>query len=382
MLTLLSLAGRNLWRRNRRRTCLTIFAAAAATLAFCAVMVVPYVISQVAHLADFSPRLVVMNRASFRYGLPESYAAKIAKLPDVVALNRMEWFAGIYDDPKHQFPTMALDADNTDVVWPEYGLDPGTMAAFKSAKDAAIVGIATMHRFGWRVGQTVALRSQIYPITLTFRICGVYRQGPDLTCFMLRRDYMEEALHNPGRVDLLWVRCSSSEATSRVAAAIDETFRNSAAETETGTEKAFLVNFISSFRPLGLMVEGIGAGAVVALALAVLNATAMSLRERRAEVAVLRSLGFVADQILLAFALEALLIALAGGLLGIVAAWAFLAWVRGPIPALGPLLSFGLPFPVMVGGFAVALAIGLTAGVMPAIGAVRSSVVDALRRPD
>ena len=50
-------------------------------------------------------------------------------------------------------------------------------------------------------------------MTLTFRIAGVFDQGPDLTPYMLRRDYLEEALHNPGRVDFLWVRCSSVDAT-------------------------------------------------------------------------------------------------------------------------------------------------------------------------
>ena len=27
----------------------------------------------------------------------------------------MMWFGGVYDDPRHQFPSMAIDADNPDV---------------------------------------------------------------------------------------------------------------------------------------------------------------------------------------------------------------------------------------------------------------------------
>src|SRR5438105_15639205 len=95
-----------------------------------------------------------------------------------------------------------------------------------------------MHRFGWHVGQAVSLRSQVYLINLTFHIAGTYDQGPDLTAFMFHRSYLEEALRNPGRTDLLWVRCDSYGSTSRVAAAIDEMFRHSDADTESRTDKA------------------------------------------------------------------------------------------------------------------------------------------------
>ncbi len=379
MLALLPLAAHNLLRRNRRRTLLTSLTVAAAALVFCAVMVVPYVTARIVSLSDRSPRLVITNRASVSYGLPEYYYDKIAALPDVVAVNRMLWFGGVYKDPKDQFPTMALD-DNLDLVWPEYGLNNSLMADFKSAKNGALVGAATMNHFGWHIGQNVALRSQVYPLTLTFKIMGVFYQGPDLTPMMLRRDYLEEALHNTGRVDIMWVRCSSPEATNRVAAAIDEMFRNSGAETRTSTEKAFMNDMMNRYKPLMVVVEGIGLISVIALALAVLNATAMSLRERRGELAVLRSLGFSGDQILMSLALEAVFVAVVGGILGTLFARAALGWARGSVPALGPILSFGLPAAVMGEGIAASIVIGLVAALAPALAALRLSVVDTLRR--
>ena len=74
-------------------------------------MVVPYVTARIVHLSDQSPRLVITNRASMVYRLPEHYYDKIVALPDVVAVNRMLSFGGVYEDPKDQFPTMALDAE-------------------------------------------------------------------------------------------------------------------------------------------------------------------------------------------------------------------------------------------------------------------------------
>jgi hypothetical protein len=48
MFALVSFAGVSLIRRNRRRTILTIFAVASATLVFCTVMVAPYITERIA----------------------------------------------------------------------------------------------------------------------------------------------------------------------------------------------------------------------------------------------------------------------------------------------------------------------------------------------
>jgi len=298
MLRLLPFAITDLWRRNRRRTFLTVLAMAAATVVFSATTVIPYVMNVIVDNADRSPRLAVTNRAAMNRGLPESYYWKIARVPGVLAVNRMSWFGGIYDDPKHQFPSMGIDADNPDQIWPEYAINHELVVRFKNTRDSAIVGTATMRRFGWRTGELVSLRNPVIPLTLTFRIIGTINQGPDLTIFLFHRDYLEEALHRPGLVSMLWVRCATLDDASRIAAVIDEMFRNSSAETRTETEKAFMAQMVSNYRPLARIVQGIGLAAVLAIALAVLNAASMSVRERTHEIAVLKSLGFTAAQIL------------------------------------------------------------------------------------
>jgi putative ABC transport system permease protein len=380
MSKLFSFAALSLWRRNRQRTGLTILAVAAATVVFSAVMVIPYAMTAIVNHADGTPRLAITNRAAVNRGLPESYYWKVARVPGVVAVNRMTWFGGIFDDPRHQFPSMGIDAGNPDVIWPEYAINHALVDEFKTHKDSAIVGVATMNRFRWHVGQLVALHQVSIPLTLTFRIIGTINRGPDLTVFLFHRDYLEEALHHPGWVSMLWVRCASMEDAPRIAAAIDEMFRNSSAETRTETEKAFMAQMVSHYRPLARIVQGIGLAAVAAIALAVLNATSMTLRERMPEIAVLRCLGFTTAAMLASLALESAVIAIAGGLIGIAAAREVLNQIRGFFPAFGPLLSFGLPTPVMADGLGVAVAVGLIAGLAPAIAAVRSTVVEGLRR--
>jgi len=346
---------------------------------FCIVMVLPYVTARIVAIADTSPRLVVMNRTAMRYGLPESYSQKVARIRNVVAVNRMVWFGGIYDNPKHQFSTVAIDPETVQMMWPEDDFDPATVAAFQEYRDGAIVGAATMHRFGWKVGQNVILKSQIYPVTLSFRILGSFSGGSDPTVFMFRRDYLEEALHDATRVDMMWVRCSNSSVAGSIAAQIDSTFHNSGAETETDTEKEFLTTFLVRFQSLGYIVQAVGLCAVFAIALAVLNGCSMTLRERRGEIAVMRTVGFSKSQILASFMAEAFTMALIGGLAGTMASALILSLVRGTVPALGPALSTGMPYPLIFGGIAMALGIGLLSALIPTLLALRSPVYQSLR---
>lgn len=377
---LLPLAGLNLWRRNRQRTLLTVLAVTTATMVFSAVMVIPFAMTAIVNRADAVPRLAVTNRAAVRRGLPESYYGRIVGLPGVVAVNRMSWFGGIYDDVSHQFPSMGIDADNPDVVWPEYAINHDLVNRFKSTKNGAIVGIATLRRFRWRIGDQVALHQPSIPITLTFRVLGTINSGPDLTVFLFRRDYLEDAMHQPGFTSMLWVRCASMGDASLLAATIDEMFHNSSSETRTETEKAFMAQMVAKFSPIADVVQGIGLSAVLAIALAVLNAASMTVRERTREIAVLKSLGFTSGQILWETAVENGMMALLGGTIGVAVAATALDQVRGFVPSFGPLLSFGIPAPVMAAGLAVAVAVGLAAGILPAIRATHSTVLEGLRR--
>jgi putative ABC transport system permease protein len=291
----------------------------------------------------------------------------------------MTWFGGVYDDPRHQFPTVAIDADSLGETWPDDLFDAKTLAALNAHRNGAVVGVATMHRFGWKVGQNVILRSQIYPVTLPFTIVGSYNGGSDPSVFMFRRDYLEEALHNAASVDMMWVRCANSLVTSRVAGQIDSTFRNSGAETQTDTEKEFVVTFLVRFQSLTRIVQAVGLCAVFAIALAILNGSAMTMRERRSEIAVLRAVGFAGSQILTAFMTEAFIISLVGGLAGSLAAGSSLSVLRGMAPALGPALSSGMPYPLMIAGVTMALVIGVLSALAPTVGALRPAVYQSLR---
>ena len=107
------------------------------------------------------------------------------------------------------------------------------------------------------------------------------------------------------------------------------------------------------------------------------NTMAIAVRERTRELAVLKAVGF-SDAFVLALVIaETIVVAGIGGAVGLGLAKLFT--LRGD-PTGGLLPFFYLPGSAVLSGLALALVVGLMAGILPALSASRLRVVDALRR--
>jgi putative ABC transport system permease protein len=250
---------------------------------------------------------------------------------------------------------------------------------FKARRTAALVGRATMQRFGWKVGDQVSLRGTLYPFNLTFDIVGTIDRNAPPNVLIFRRDYLEEAAGRPGFVSLYWVRTDNSAAVPQVIAAIDEAFANSSAETQSQSEAAFIGGFLENYRTIFLIAELLGVIVVLTIALVAANTAAMSIRERRAEIAVMRAMGFPASTVLGLLLAESITISLVGGALGCGAAWAAMRMFSVGAPAMGPLSTVRVPAEVVLIGLAIAALIGIFSALIPARSAARRNIVDTLR---
>ena len=101
------------------------------------------------------------------------------------------------------------------------------------------------------------------------------------------------------------------------------------------------------------------------------------MRERTAELAVLKTVGFSDGFVLVLVLLESALLAAVGGTLGVVLAKAFT--LRGD-PTNGMLPVFYMPGWSLPAGIVLAVVVGILAGLLPAWAAMRLQVVQALRR--
>jgi putative ABC transport system permease protein len=118
---------------------------------------------------------------------------------------------------------------------------------------------------------------------------------------------------------------------------------------------------------------GLGAVALLVGAIGVANIMVISVLERRSEIGLRRALGATRGQIRGQFLAEAILLSLAGGVIGVIAgaaATAAYARVHGE-PVVIPLNAWA-------GGLAAAILIGGLAGLLPAIRAARLSPTQAL----
>jgi len=367
--------------RNKRRTVLTVLSVSVSVFLLATMQAVISALGGIGQLTGGEYRVVVRRNTSIADSMPEAYRQKIEQVPGVVAVYPSNWFGGIYkeDKPKYTFAQFYVDTKNLFDVQFELQISPEEKAAFQQERTAAVAGKKLADKYGWKLGDVIELKGAIYPLDPRLTLRGIYT-GPQESVFYFHREYVEEAFGRPGKVGQYRVRLDSPGSAARVMEEIDSMFKNSAAPTKTETEAAFAASFISMLGNVKGLISGIGLVVVFTITLIGANTMAMSARERFTEVAVMKALGFRPAMILTLMLSEAVLIALAGGVLAAIAAKVIFQFV-----GLGDVLALFLQnFKIGSGTIALALGasalIGLVSGGIPAWNAARISIVDGLRR--
>lgn len=370
--------------RKKVRLLLTIGSFAVALFLFAFLGVVNDAFTRGANVVS-AERLVVVNRTSIINTIPLSYRDQILRVPGVKYVTHDNWFGGVYQDPKNFFPQFVIDPENQRKVFPELVVPDHQWKAFLADRQGAIVGAATMKRFGWKIGDRIPIKTTLYGLqdkTFEFNIVGVYhgeKPQDDETQFWIRWDYFKESVPDRVKGQIGWytVRIQNPDDAPRIAKTVDDMFMNSPYETRTETESAFAESWVKQFGNIKLLIIVIGTVVFFTLLLVTGNTMAISVRERTPEIAVMKAIGF-SDRSILGFILgESLVIATIGCvglLLALVAVPVLSKALAGMLP---PLL---IPPKVFVYGVIAALAVGFASGILPAWGAMRMRVVDALRR--
>jgi len=223
------------------------------------------------------------------------------------------------------------------------------------------------------------LHDSVYRRDLQFKIVGTLGEGTMPTMLLFRRDYLKESVGQTGGINFFWVRVDREESIPGVIKAIDGEFANSGDPTHTESEGAFQAGFLASMRTLITLAEVLAAIVLVSIALVAANTAAMSVRERRGELAVMRSIGFPGARVIGLLAGEGALIGLAGGASGIGMAYATMKLLPLSTDAFGPIGTIAMPVSVPIAAVAAALLIGTLSALVPASIAARRNIVDELR---
>jgi putative ABC transport system permease protein len=370
--------------RKKIRLILTIGSFAIALVLFTFLAVVKSAFSRGIDIAG-ADRLVVVNRIGLIQVMPISYEDQIRAIPGVKFVTQDHWFGGVYQDEKNFFPQFAIDVENHRKVYPEFIVPNDQWNTFVNDQQGAIVGARTAKRFGWRVGDRIPIKNSLYGPTKTweFNLDGIYKTEKadgDESQFWFQWKNFDENVPAVMKSTAGWyiLKLDSPDDAVRVAKTIDSKFANSSFETKTETESAFAAGFAKQFGNIEFLILAIGSVVFFTLLLVTGNTMAISVRERTSELAVLKAIGVSDRSVLWLVLAESVMIALFGGLLGLLLAW-------GAIPVLSVALNGLLP-PLLLSktmlslGLVFAVFVGVASGLLPGIGAMRMRVVNALRR--
>jgi putative ABC transport system permease protein len=383
--TLAGLSLRNALFRNKTRSLLTVLGVVITAVAFLFLRTVltAWYASSEASAAD---RVVTRNAISITQVLPLSYANRIAQVPGVTRVTWSNWFGGVYKDRRNFFAQFAIDPASALEVFDVRFLE-GSKADFIADRNSCIVGKGLAEKYGWKIGDTIPLSSEIFPGDWKFRVAGIVEGADDAS--VANTMYFQWARLNEGLPDrikntvgVITSKIAKANDSPRVIREIDGMFANSDAETHTETEKAFRLQFVSGSSAILTALQVVSGVILVIMALILGNTLAMGLRERTGEVGAMRAIGFLPRHVRrLAYAEGAMLGAI-GGLVGCIVARPVLHAVGRFAASIGFLSNVSYTWPTAVATVLVAAVIGAAAAALPAVQAARMEIVNALRRQE
>ena len=375
--------------RNRRRSLLTIVSIAASLCLLGLLLAFYHSFYYVEATPEQALRLITRNRISLANPLPLAYQQQIKQVPGVKEAMIFQWFGGTYKDardPANFFARFAIEGDKLAVVSPEYKLPEAERAAFLQEPSACIVGRKTANRHNFKVGDRIIVDGDIFPVKLDLVIRGIFDCEIDNETLFFHYKYLNESLAAQPQfrdvVGTYTIRLERIEDANPVAKAIDDKFRNAPVQTKTETEQAFALSFVGFLGNVKLILLTICAAVTFTILLVSGNTMAMAVRERVREVGVLKTLGYTNGIILSVLIGEAMFISLIGGVLGLLLATGLIAMLR-TLPST--FINMGIltvPPWVTLSCLLIAVTIGLASSIIPAWGASRRSIVEALRFTD
>lgn len=374
-----ALAWRGLVRRPTR-SALVVSGIAVAIFLFCTVDAMSKGVSRATHRAASETALVVyrQNRfCPFTSQLPQYYENEIARIPGVQSVVPVKivvsncrasldvvTFRGV---PPEAFATSHASR-----------VDPAAMKAWLARGDGAILGRELAERRRLKAGDRFTAAG------VDAFVAGVIDSDApqDQSSAFVHLPFLQEQSRRGATGTIVTqfdVRVKDPSQLEIVAAAIDEKFANDQAPTSTRAETAHVARAAGDVMALVGFAQALGIAALIAVFALVANAIVLSMRSRQREVSILQTLGFGGWHMATLVIAEALMLGSVGGMVGAGASYAAIALARTAMTMEGVSIAVPPSALIALGGVAIAIALSLAAGVVPAIAASRQSIVAGFR---
>lgn len=374
----LVLAG--LWRRPAR----TIFTALAIVVAFVLFGLLSGIDAGFKQALENARLDRMFVNARFDGVMPYSYGDRIGALPGILVVSPLSFLSGYFQDRKNPAGVVMTDVRYF-AARPELDPTPQQIDALAHTKTGILVGIKTVKKYGWKVGDKVAIISntpqQNGSRVWTFDMLGAFENSEipgSATVIISNYKYLDDTrVTEKGTAGGFYVRVKDPSHAAAVGAAIDKLFANSSAPTRTILEKAGAQSGLQSLGDVNFLTHAIGGAVLFMLLFLAGNTMMQSVRERIPEFGVLKALGF-SDVCVLALVLsESFLLCAVASSIGLAIVKLGLPSLKQAAPpGVGYLLQF--PWSALAIGFFCALLVAFASGLVPALRVKRLKVVDAL----
>jgi putative ABC transport system permease protein len=335
-------------------------------------------------------RLAVRNKMSYSLALPRRYMGDLsaASVPGIRSATYCDWFGAWWPKDPHLYFANVACAENAFDLYPEIIVDPAVLARWKADRKGAVVGDILARKLGVRPGDTVILHGSIYPGDWEFTVDGLYtapQPSPvDRSTFFFHWEYKNDGVPDfqKDRVGFIFIRVDDPARSAQVSAAVDALFDDREAQTTTMSEGAANVAALGSILAVLDAVNVVSIVILLILTLILGNTTAMGVRERTGEHAILRAMGFGPRTVVLLVVSEAMGVSLLAAVVGLAIAvplvdFSLGPWLQENMGRFFPV--FGITPAAIASALVVSPLLGAAASLIPALRAARMPVIDALR---
>jgi putative ABC transport system permease protein len=369
----------SLWRK-KTRTIFTLLSIVIAFLLFGLLQGVNAWLNAFS-MGSNTNRLYVVSRVSQVQPLPSAYLHRIEAVPGIRRATYIAGISGYYQDKSNNLLALATDVKAFFDLYPDWRIAPEQLAAMERTRAGAIVAAPLMRTFGWKIGDRLPLRTSVFKQDGSpdwdFEIVGSYdvpSAPAEANRILVNYAYFDEARRlERGTAWAFVVAADDANRSAQICAAVDALFVNSAYETVTQDEKAYVQEQLRQLGDVSLMANAIVAAVLFTLLFLTGNTMMQSVRERTPELAILKTVGFSDRSVTVLVLVESVLLCVLAASLGLAAAAAIF-----PVAAALGIGGAALPLKVVAIGLGIALVLALVSGLPPAWRAQRLVIVDAL----
>lgn len=368
--------------RRRVRTTLTLLGVATAMFLFTAVQAMQTGVHEATTATARETTLVVyrQNRyCPFTSRLPQRYESRIAALPGVASVVPVQIVVSNCRASLDVVTFRGVPADQAQSVFEKsLRLVDGTIAAWSSRSDAALIGKTLAERRGLKVGD----RFQAAAVTVT--VAGIVDSDreQDRNVAYVHLPFLQRSagLRTLGVVTQFNVTIRDPSQLDSVARTIDAEFASEPDPTSTSSEQAYVARAAIDVIRVVDFTKWLGAGCLAAVLALVGNAIVLSVQDRVREHAVMQTLGYRPRLIGQLVITEGLMVGLLGGLLGTLLAAGALAWRTLSLTTEGLSINVRSDPWIVLTGLGLSAALGVLAGLVPAWQASRRQIVESFRK--